>query len=65
MRRSTVLRFTAAAVLADLSVTSCGTGTADNPANAGQTSQAAQPTATDTGTTLRDHLGLPRPPRTS
>ncbi|MFD4506177.1 hypothetical protein [Streptomyces sp. NPDC058457] len=45
MRRSTALRLAATAVLAGLAATACGTGAADDPANAGQTSQAAQPTA--------------------
>ncbi|MGW3449532.1 ABC transporter substrate-binding protein [Streptomyces sp. NPDC001076] len=58
MRRSTALRLTATAVIAGLSVTSCGTGTADDPANAGQTSQATQPTDIDKGATVDVRLVL-------
>ncbi|MGY4976719.1 ABC transporter substrate-binding protein [Streptomyces sp. 900105755] len=58
MRRSTALRLAATAVLAGLTATACGTGTADDPANAGQTSQAAQPTAIDTGATVDVRLVL-------
>ncbi|MFE5033795.1 ABC transporter substrate-binding protein [Streptomyces sp. NPDC056683] len=58
MRRSTALRLAATAVLAGLAATACGTGTADDPENAGQTSQAAQPSAIDTGATVDVRLVL-------
>ncbi|MFJ8492707.1 ABC transporter substrate-binding protein [Streptomyces sp. NPDC094038] len=58
MRRSTVLRLAATAVLAGLAATACGTGAADDPANAGQTSQAPQPADIDTGATVDVRLVL-------
>lgn len=58
MRRTTALRLAATAVLAGLAVTACGTGSADDPVNAGQTSQAAEPAAIDTGATVDVRLVL-------
>ncbi|MBA2945588.1 ABC transporter substrate-binding protein [Streptomyces himalayensis] len=58
MRRSTALRLAATAVLAGLAATACGTGSADDPANAGQTNQAAEPVDVDTGATVDVRLVL-------
>lgn len=58
MRRSTALRLAATAVLAGLAATACGTGSTDDPANAGQTSQAAEPADIDTGATVDVRLVL-------
>ncbi|MEU5929777.1 hypothetical protein ABZ817_40750 [Streptomyces antimycoticus] len=45
MRRSTALRLAATSILAGLAATACGTGAADDPANAGPSSQDPEPTA--------------------
>lgn len=58
MRRRTAVRLAATAVLAGLAATACGTGSAGDPAKAGQTSQAAEPTAIDTGATVDVRLAL-------
>jgi len=58
MPRRPALRLAATAVLAGLAATACGTGAADDPANAGQTSQAAEPAAIDTGATVDVRLVL-------
>ncbi|MET9383601.1 ABC transporter substrate-binding protein [Streptomyces sp. NPDC002928] len=58
MRRSTAARLAATAALVGLAATACGTGSADDPANAGQTSQAAEPTEIDTGATVDVRLVL-------
>ncbi|SMF79288.1 ABC transporter substrate-binding protein [Streptomyces sp. Amel2xC10] len=59
MRRSTALRLAATTtVLVGLAATGCGTGAADSPGDAGQTSQAAQPDAIDTAATVDVRLVL-------
>lgn len=58
MRRSTAVRLAATAALVGLAATACGTGSTDDPANAGQTSQAAEPTDIDTGVTVDVRLVL-------
>lgn len=58
MRRSTPLRLAATAVLAGLAATACGTGSTDDPSDAGQTSQAAEPAKIDTGATVDVRLVL-------
>ncbi|MFF3371562.1 ABC transporter substrate-binding protein [Streptomyces sp. NPDC002680] len=58
MRRSTAVRLVATAALVGLAATACGTGSADDPVNAGQTSQAAEPTEIDTGATVDVRLVL-------
>ncbi|SOE06683.1 ABC transporter substrate-binding protein [Streptomyces sp. Ag109_G2-15] len=58
MRRRTAVRLAAIAVLAGLATTACGTGSADDPANAGQTNQAAEPSAIDTDATVDIRLVL-------
>ncbi|MFF3516757.1 hypothetical protein [Streptomyces sp. NPDC002573] len=76
MRRSTALRLAASSVLAGLAATACGTGAADDPANAGPSSLDAFAERVIPGLrrrslfrthytrrTLRDHLGLPQSSR--
>ncbi|MFE6823618.1 ABC transporter substrate-binding protein [Streptomyces sp. NPDC057690] len=58
MRRSTAVRLAATAALVGLAATACGTGSADDPANAGQTGQAAEPADIDTGATVDVRLVL-------
>ncbi|MGW0869210.1 ABC transporter substrate-binding protein [Streptomyces sp. NPDC002740] len=58
MRRSTAVRLAATAALVVLAATACGTGSADDPANAGQTGQAAEPASIDTGATVDVRLVL-------